>query len=305
MRYLCQLPKALWGLLLAVSYSQSVTILATRGDVQIEQSGGAWTKATAGMKVSEQQKIKLGPQSYAAVVFPGNKTRELRQPGTYVLAQLVAQKTNTDENPYASRYTGYVLNQAVASGAGRATGKTLGAVTRSTMAPTPRTPAQSTFYPDKIQLNWDRVPGSEGYIIEILDESGQSVHTQEVSAEQTSVELSLGSKIKPGPCYYWRVSTRRHASLHSTNTCFRVLSAEKAAALKKEEENLRRSIDLNTALGQALLGAFYEQNALYGYAWNAYNQAVSLEPGADGYEALRDGLTQRASRQVSGSAVSE
>ncbi|MCS7188255.1 MAG: hypothetical protein RMJ66_00145 [Bacteroidia bacterium] len=284
----------------AVLCGQNVTILATKGDVQVEQPNGTWVKATAGMKVNEQQKIRVGNQSYAALVFPGNKTRELRQAGTYVLSQLLAQKSSVDDNPYAVRYTGYILNQAVASTAGRASGKTLGAVTRSTMAPAPRTPAQSSFYAEKIVFAWDRVPGSEGYIVQILDDTGQIIHAQEVAADQTAVEIStLGNKLKPGVCYYWRVSTRRHASLHSTNTCFRILSADKAAAIKKEEEGLRRNIDLNTALGQALLGAFYEQNGLYGYAWSAYNQAVTLEPGADGYVALRDALPQRVSQQAS------
>ncbi|MCS7162805.1 MAG: hypothetical protein NZ958_05715 [Bacteroidia bacterium] len=282
------------GLTILSGYAQNITILATRGDVQVEQ-GGVWAKAVTGMKLTEQQKIRLGPQSYVALVFPGNKTRELRQSGTYTLAELLAQRgPAADDNPYVSRYTGYVISQAVASSGGRASGKTLGAVTRSTMAPTPRVPAQSLFYADRVQLHWDRVPGSEGYIVEILDEAAQVIHTQEASADQTSVEINLEQKLKPGACYYWRVSTRRHASLRSTGLCLRVLPAERAAALKKEEENLRRSVDLNTAVGQAILGAFYEQNGLFGYAWNAYQQAVALEPGAEGYVALRDGLAQRA-----------
>lgn len=281
-----------------------VTLLATKGEVQVEQ-GNTWTKASAGMKLSEQQKIKLGPQSYAALILPGNKTRELRQPGVYPIAELIGQRHSSDDNPYTARYTGYVVNQAIASGAGRTSGRTLGAVTRSTMAPTPRTPAQTAFYPDKIQLQWERVPGSEGYIIEVLDEGGQVIHKAEASAEQTSIDLPIANKLKPGPCYYWRISTRRHASLHSSNTCFRLLAPDKAATLKKEEENLRRGIDPNSALGQALLGAFYEQNGLYGYAWQAYNQAATLEPGADAYVALRDGLNERVGRQLSTGAVKE
>lgn len=305
MRYLWQVSVALIGAFSLNVYGQPITVLATRGDVQIEQPGGAWVRASAGMKLSEQQKIKLANQSYVALVFPGNKTREIRQPGIYTLAQLVSQRASVDDNPYAARYTGYVLNQAIASGAGRASGRTLGAVTRSTMAPAPRTPAQSAFYPEKIVFSWDRVPGSEGYIIEVLDEAGNVLHTQEVPADQTSAELSVGGKLKPGPCYYWRISTRRYASLRSNNTCFRVLSPEKVAALKKEEESLRRSVDLQTTLGQALLGAFYEQNGLYGYAWQAYNQAAALEPEADGYVALRDGLSQRAVQQASATPVKE
>ncbi|MCX8112488.1 MAG: hypothetical protein N3E49_04740 [Bacteroidia bacterium] len=303
MRYSGLSKSFIGGILLSIVYAQSITVLATRGDVQVEQAGGNWIRATAGMKLSEQQKVRVGQQSYIALVFPGNKARELRQPGTYTLSQLLSQKAASDDNPYASKYTGYVLNQAVVSGAGRASGKTLGAVTRSTMAPLPRTPIQSSFYADRVQFNWDRVPGSEGYIVQVLDDAGQVLLSQEVAAEQTSLELNLEGKVKAGPCYYWRVSTRRHPTLHSNNSCFRVLPADRAAALKKEEEALRRSMDPNSALDYAALGAFYEQNGLYGYAWNAYNQAATLEAGADGYVTLRDELSQRVARTAA--SVSE
>lgn len=278
----------------AFLHGQNVTILAVKGDVQVEQTGG-WQKATAGMKLSENQKIKLGAQSYAALVSSTHKTRELRQPGVYILSQLFAQAA--EDNPYASRYTGYLTNQAIASGGGRASGKTLGAVTRSTMAPTPRIPAQTAFYADRIVLSWERVPNPEGYIVEVLDEAGQIVFSTQVPADKNFVEINGENKFKPGVCYYWHVSTRRHSSLRSTNLCFRVIPADQATNLRKEEENLRRSLDLNTALGNAILGGFYEMNGMYAYALDAYTQATNLEPGTDGYIALRDGLVDRVVRQ--------
>lgn len=275
-------------------YAQAVSVLAVRGDVQTEQSPGNWVKLSTGTKLTEQQKIRVGEQSYVALVFPGNRAREIRQPGIYTPNQLITHKTTSDENPSTFKYTGYVLNQAIASGAGRASGKTLGAVTRSTMAPIPRTPIQSSFYADKVLLYWDRVPGSEGYVVQVIDDSGQILLSRELSAEQTSVELNLEGKVKVGPCYYWRVSTRRHPSLYSNAICFRVLPSDKAAALKKEEEAIRRGMDSNSALDWIILGGFYEQNGLHGYAWMAYNQALTIEPAVEGYLHLRDGLSQRA-----------
>jgi len=285
-----------WGIISALTgvlaWAQSATILAVRGDVQVEQ-GSAWVKAAVGMKLAESQKIRLATQAYAALVLPGNKARELREPGTYVVGQLLSQQAKADENPYAARYTGYVLNQAIASGAGRSTGKTLGAVTRSTMAPTPLTPPQAHFYSDRVLLQWDRVPGSEGYRVEIRDENAQLVHAEEISADRNEAEINLSAKLRSGPCYYWTVSTRRHATLKSNNTCLKVLPADRAATLKREEQELLRSLDTQTALGQALIGAFYEQNGLYGYALKAYQQAAASEPNAEGYAELRDGLSQR------------
>lgn len=290
------------GFLLGASYllwAQQVTILATRGDVQVEELG-TWKKAAAGMKLAEAQKIRVGPQSYVALVA-GSKAREVREPGTYTVGQILAQRAKADENPYAARYTGYVLNQAVASGAGRASGRTLGAVTRSasTMAPAPKTPPQSAFFADRVLLSWERKPGSEGYLIEILDEGGQVIHTQEVDASQQEITLDLSGKVKPGPCYYWSVSSRRYAAVKSTRLCFRILPADRAASLRKEEQELKQSLDLSTALGQSLLGAFYEQNGLYGYAYSAYQRAVALEPGTDSYQVLAEGLAQRATQNVS------
>ena len=290
---------AAFGLIVmkALLWAQTATILAVRGEVQVEQ-GGTWTKATVGMKLQESQKLKVGPQSYVAVVLPGNKAREIREPGTYSIGQLTAQATKADNNPYAARYTGYVLNQAIASGAGRPSGKTLGAVTRHTMAPSPLTPAQSNFYAEKVVLQWERVAGSEGYRVEILDEGGQVIHIQEVPADQHQVELNLAAKVKPNTCYYWSVSTRRYPTIKSNRTCLKVLPADRAQALKSEEQELLRTVDTKTALGQILLGAFYEQNGLYGYAYQAYQQAAALEPNTEGYAELRDGLTQRVVKNL-------
>ncbi len=281
----------------ALLWAQTATVLALRGDVQVEQ-GGNWTKATAGTKLQESQKIKVGPQSYVAVILPGNKAREIREPGTYSIGQLAAQPAKADNNPYAARYTGYVLNQAIASGAGRPSGKTLGAVTRHTMAPSPLTPAQSAFYSERVLLQWERVAGSEGYRLEILDESGQVIHTEEVPADRHQVELNLASKVKPNTCYYWSISTRRYPTIKSNRTCLKVLPADRAQTLKNEEQELLRTVDAKTALGQALLGAFYEQNGLYGYAYQAYQQAGTLEPNTEGYAELRDGLSQRVVKNL-------
>mgnify|MGYP001061012535 CR=1 FL=1 len=285
------------SLLGALLWAQGATILALRGDVQVEQNG-SWAKATVGMKLQDNQKIKVGPQAYAALILANNKARELREPGTYTVGQLSAQVGKADNNPYAARYTGYVLNQAIASGAGRPSGKTLGAVTRSSMAPSPLTPAQSAFYAEKVLLQWDRVPGSEGYRIEILDEAGQVIHTEEIPADQHRIELNLASKVKPGTCYYWSISTRRYPTIKSNRLCFKSLPTDKAQSIKSEEQELLRTLDTQTALGQALLGAFYEQNGLYGYALQAYQQAAAYEPSTEGYVELRDGLGQRVVKNL-------
>jgi hypothetical protein len=134
--------------------------------------------------------------------------------------------------------------------------------------------------------------------VEILDEGGQVIHTQEVPADQHQVELNLASKVKPNTCYYWSVSTRRYPTIKSNRTCLKVLPADRAQALKSEEQELLRTVDTKTALGQALLGAFYEQKWPLRLCLSAYQQAAALEPNTEGYAELRDGLTQRVVKNL-------
>jgi|GEM_PF-697732 len=58
---------------------------------------------------------------------PGGNSGGPQMSGAAVSAD---EGTDVDPGDALARYTGYVLNQAIASGAGRASGRTLGAVTR-------------------------------------------------------------------------------------------------------------------------------------------------------------------------------
>ena len=51
---------------------------------------------------------------------------------------------------------------------------------------------------------------------------------------------------------------------------------------------LKKNIDENTALGNLILGSFYEENKLSMYAISSYQKAVELEPTVEEYKSVRN-----------------
>ncbi|MGQ9864106.1 MAG: hypothetical protein ACUVRD_06470 [Bacteroidia bacterium] len=269
---------------------KTAVILARKGDVKVQDPTKGWVTASVGMRVAEEQEIQLGPNSYVALSMEG-KAREIKTPGIHKVQKIFAQTLPADNNPKTSRYTNYVINQSLVSNSGRNNMKNLGSTTR-TLAPPTKTPKQAYQYPDKALFQWERVAGANGYIFEIINDKNEVIFSKETEEPQITVDLRPHN-LKPNTCYFWRVATRRLASVKSTDICFKILSPEKAAALQSEENELRQTLDLNTALGNAILGAFYEENNLTGYALEAYEKAMAIEPQAEGYKNLREGLLQK------------
>jgi len=281
-------------LLFARSLAQVATVLAVRGDVLVYDNG-RYVKLHAGNKLFEHQKIKVGGNGYVALIIHKGGAKEIKNQGTYLVQDLIS---STRTSLYSAKYTGYVLNQAIASGASYYSGKTLGAVTRSTMAPEIDVPSNCVFYPDRILLQWHRVPGSQGYIVQIYNHDGSILYKNEVGPETLSITVNLDTIVKPNLCYYWSVSTVRYPTVKSNNKCFKTMSNEQAEKIKMEENNLIRCLNLNTAIDNVILAAFYEKHKLFSYAIECYKRANTIEPNTDGYEYLIKTIRNRALKEI-------
>ncbi len=299
MRYLIRL-SLLLALNLNIFFAQSAVVMGTKGEVFVQRQDGTLTKAETRMYIEENDRIKLEQKSYIALLSLKNqKAVEVRQPGTYTPKQLFASslskygygRETTSESMYAS--ANYVLNQAMASGAGRSSGRTLGAVTRHTMAPIPLTPRQTYFFADEVILSWRNMPSDEGFLVVIYDYEGHKVYEQEVPSGQNEVTLNLSERLKPDVPYYFQVSNKRFKSLFSESVVFYVLPKEKEIALRAQEQDFLKDINPESALDMILLGGFYEEKGLYAYAMRAYKKANELEPGCDAYVMLLNNLQDR------------
>jgi hypothetical protein len=201
--------------------------------------------------------VRLHDSSYVALIA-GSQAVEFNKPGIYkVLAGSYKPTT------YVSRYSGYVLNQAIASGSGRSTGKTLGAVSRTTLAPLVYTPPNAKFFPDSIVLSWERMPNANRYLVYIKDENGQNVDTLLSESNEISYKITPAQHSRR---YYFSVATERYPNIVSKPVGFVVLGKQETDSLKNALSCLMHEIDTQTCIGKLILMEFFIEHRLYEYA---------------------------------------
>jgi len=233
---------------------QEIRVLITKG--QVEYLDTSWHKVRAGYALKNGTIVRLQDSSYLALVG-GGRAMEFRKPGVYKVT-LSEYKSST----YANKYSGYVLNQAIASGSGRSTSKTLGAVSRTTLAPIIYTPPNSKFFPDSVVLSWERIPTVNKYLVYIKNEHGQDIDTLLSEANEITYKTA---PIRRSRKYYFSVATERYPKISSAPIGFVILGTQETDSLKNTLKCFMDEIDPTTCIGSLMLMEFLNDNQLYGY----------------------------------------
>jgi hypothetical protein len=241
-------------LLSTLALCQEIRVLIAKG--RVEYFDTSWHKVRVGHALKDGTVVRLQDSSYLALVS-GGRSVEFRKPGVYKV-------TLSEYKPsiYVSKYSGYVLNQAIASGSGRSTGKTLGAVCRTTLAPIIYTPPNAKFFSDSVVLSWERIPNADKYLVYIKNEHGHNIDT--LSTESNEITYKVTSA-KHSRRYYFSVATVRYPIIASRPVGFTVLGEQETDSLKNALQCFIDGIDLNTCIGRLLLMEFFNDNQLYGY----------------------------------------
>jgi hypothetical protein len=242
-------------LLSALALCQEIKVLIAKG--RVEYFDNAWHKVSIGQVLQDGTAVRLHDSSYVAFIV-GGRAVEFTKPGMYKVAV-----SKHEPSLYGSKYSGYVLNQAIASGAGRSTGKTLGAVSRTTLAPIVYTPPNTKFFPDSIVLSWERMPNANRYLVYIKDEHGQNVDTLLGESNEISYKTIPAQHSRR---YYFSVATERYPKIVSDPVGFVVLGKQETDILKNALNCLMHEIDTQTCIGKLLLMEFLIEHKLYGYA---------------------------------------
>jgi len=241
-------------LLFTLALCQEIKVLIVKG--RVEYFDTTWRKMNVGYVLKDGVTVRLHDSSYVAFMA-GWRAMEFKKMGVYKV-------TISEYKPslYGSRYSGYVLNQAIASGAGRSTGKTLGAVSRTTLAPIVYTPPNTKFFSDSILLSWERIPNVNRYLVYIKNESGQNIDTLLSESNEISYITTHNQHSRS---YYFSVATERYPAIMSSPVRFTILGARETDSLKKALNCLMDEIDTNTCIGRLLVMGFFIEHQLYGY----------------------------------------
>jgi hypothetical protein len=241
-------------LLSTLALCQEIKILIAKG--RVEYFDTAWHKVKAGYTLKDGTTVRLQDSSYLALVT-GSRALEFKKPGVYKVTL-----SEYKPNPYVSKYSGYVLNQAIASGSGRNTGKTLGAVCRTTLAPIIYTPSNTKFFSDSIVLSWERIPNVGQYLVYIKNEHGHDIDT--LSTESNEITYKVTS-VQHSRRYYFSVATARYPTIASRPVGFTILGAKETDSLKNALQCFIDEVDTNTCIGRLLFMESLNDNQLYGY----------------------------------------
>jgi len=233
---------------------QEIKVLVAKG--RVEYFDTAWHKVSVGHVLRDGTTVRLSDSSYVALVS-GSRAMEFKKAGIYKVAL-----SEYKPSPYVSKYSGYVLNQAIASGAGQSTGKTLGAVTRTTLAPIIYTPSNTKFFPDSIVLSWERIPNANNYLVYIKNEHGYNIDTLSSESNEISYKVITNQYSRR---YYFSVATKRYPAIVSNPVGFTILGAHETDSLKKALNCFMDEIDPNTCIGRLLIMEFFIDHQLYGY----------------------------------------
>jgi hypothetical protein len=241
-------------LLSTLALCQEIKVLIVKG--RVEYFDTTWRKLNIGYVLKDSVVVRLRDSSYLALVA-GGRAMEFKKPGVYKVVL-----SEHRPNPYVSKYSGYVLNQAIASGSGRSTGKTLGAVSRTTLAPIIHTPPNTKFFPDSVVLSWERIPNVNRYLVYIKNELGQNIDTLSSESNEISYRTTHSQHSRR---YYFSVATQRYPTIMSSPVGFTILGACETDSLKKTLNCLMDEVDTNTCIGRLLVMEFFIEHQLYGY----------------------------------------
>jgi len=243
-------------LLFTLALCQEIKVLIVNG--RVEYFDTTWRKVNVGYVLKDGVTVRLYDSSYVAFMA-GWRAMEFKKPGVYKV-------TVSEHKPslYGSKYSGYILNQAIASGAGRSTGKTLGAVSRTTLAPIVYTPSNTKFFADSIVLSWKIIPGVSRYLVYIKNENGQNVDTLISESNEISYRTERNQYSHR---YYFSVATERYPTIMSSPVGFTILGARETDSLKNALNCLMDEIDPNTCIGRLLIMEFFVDHQLYGYGF--------------------------------------
>ena len=99
------------------------------------------------------------------------------------------------------------------------------------------------------------------------------------------MQLNLDdTKFKGQELIIVRVQVKGDDQMYSGNYGIKRLSGVKADPINMELDQLKLSLDGETALNQLILATFYEENNLLIDAISSYEKALSLSPGVDQFQ---------------------
>jgi hypothetical protein len=298
----CLLVLALTASLMAQGYEFKVMASKGKSEVQKENSTN-WADLKVGTQLGSKDKIKLTANTYLSLIHKSGKTIELKNAGTYSVAELSTGLSSNQAN-VSKRFSDYLMAELSSSedlmSSKKGDKKTTGSVERSmNTQPFVDRNALQLNSPRKINLlsnvftfRWNEFENAKEYEFTLTDRFDKPVFTKTVIGNSFTLNADE-MKLDKDTYYFWRVKAKGNDKSKSDDACFLVLSNEKVKAIKDTVETIRKEVGDDNATSKMILAAYYEQNFLVEEALKSFKEAVAMAPEIDQYKNLYKRFLQK------------
>ena len=266
-------------------------VLANKGSNEYK-SGEAWQSIKTGASLKSGDELKLSENSYLGLVHASGKPLELRQAGSYKVADLAAKLSGGTS--VLNKYTDFILSSNSAEAKKNRLSAT-GAVHRgepSSLSVSLPPPQNSSIYGKWIVVRWETPKSGGPYFVtlkNIFEEDLVKFETPE-----TSLRIDLSDpKLSNESAFLVEVSSKADAKTKSEGKVVKKLSPAEVERVRKAYTEISGEVAEESALNKFIQAGFYEQNGLLIDALTSYEDAIRMAPDIDSYKEARDEFLYR------------
>jgi len=260
-------------------------VLASKGTNQIrsaDQTEWGLVKTGASLKLGDL--LKLYDDAYLGLVHFSGQTTELSSPGIFKIEDL-SSRMGKNKKGIASKYAEFVLNQLERPNRDDRLQST-GAVTRALGdVLTIFLPPQSEVLNRQQILTWSSGPDNATYILQIMNLFSDVLYQVEITETHFHIDFNL-PELRGQNVFVIKVSVKEKNRATSNVRVIGLLTAKESEIHLSGLDSLNQEIDIDTALGQIITAAYFEDNGLLVDAGTAYQKAMTLAPGVEDFQQM-------------------
>ena len=268
-------------------YGQDYTfkVLANKGSNEMK-SGDTWQAVKTGASLKTGDEIKVTENSYLGLVHATGKPMELKQAGSYKVADLAAKVSGGTS--VLNKYTDFILSSNSAEAKKNRLSAT-GAVHRGLEDIKVFLPENqySGIYNNIAIINWEASKAGGPYTIilkNMFDDELMKAETPE-----TSLQIDLNDpKFANETAILVEVKSKSDSKSKSEQHLIKKLSQVDHDRVKKSLAEIMGNVQEETALNKFILAGFYEENKLFIDAITSYEQAIKMAPDVPSYQEAYD-----------------
>ena len=273
-----------FGLVLIGSFAfgqdYAFKVLANKGANEVK-SGDAWLPVKTGASLKSGDELKVSENSYLGLVHATGKPMELKQAGSFKVADLAAKVSGGTS--VLNKYTDFILSSNSAEAKKNRLSAT-GAVHRGLEDIKVFLPQNqySGIYNNTAIINWE-AKGGGPYVITLKNMFDDEL--MKVETPETALEIRLDDpKFANESAILVEVTSKADKNSKSEQHLIKKLAPVEHERVKKALSEITGEIKEATALNEFIMAGFYEENKLFIDAITAYEKAIKMAPDVATYK---------------------